>query len=79
MFNFLFKRAIAKRVASMSDEQKRAILDLLEKNPDVLNAILSEVEEETKAGRDPLDALERAIKKNQDILIDIFKKEGFIK
>ncbi len=77
--DFLFKKTIERKISGMTDEQKKAVLGLFEKNPEFLDTIVKNVQKEVESGRKTDEAVKYVMEKNQKQLMEIFKEGGLIK
>ncbi len=77
--DFLFKKMIEKKIQGLSEEQKSEILNILQSNPDFFTQIADEIKEEVKNGLSEQDAAAKVAQRNQNQIMDVFKKGGFVK
>ncbi len=77
--DFLFKKMIEKKVEGLNDEQKSEIVEILKNNPDFFKQIAEEIQEEVKNGLSEQEAAVKVAKRNQNQIMDVFKKGGFVK
>lgn len=64
--NFLLKKMLEAKLKDVPKEQRDKILNIMEKNPDLLKTIAEEAMEKTKQGKSQTDAIMEVIKSHEE-------------
>ncbi len=71
--NFLMKQMLKSKMKDVPPEQQEKILEIFEKNPELLSTIAKEAMEKTKQGKSQMDAIMEVIKGRESEIKDAFK------
>jgi len=63
--NFVMKKMLEAKLKDMPKEQRDKIMDIIEKNPDLLKSIAEEAMAKTKQGKSQMDAITEVIKSRE--------------
>ena len=74
---FLMKKMMSKQMQGVPDDQQEALLDMIEKNPELFQKIATETQAEMKAGKDQQQAAMAVMMKYADEIKEAFGDSGF--
>ncbi len=64
--NFLMKKLLESKLKDVPKEQRDKIMEIMEKNPDLLKTIAEEAMQKTKQGKSQMDAITEVIKSREE-------------
>ena len=63
--NFIMKKMLEAKLKDIPKEQRDKIMDIMEKNPDLLKSIAEEAMTKTKQGKSQMEAITEVIKSRE--------------
>ncbi len=74
MMNFLMKQMLRSQLGKLPEAQRAQIMEIFDKNPDLIMTLAKELQAEMAAGKSQQDAMMVLIEKHKDTLQTLFKK-----
>ena len=71
--NFIMKKMLEAKLKDIPKEQRDKIMDIMEKNPDLLKTIAEEAMAKTKQGKSQMEAITEVIKSHEEEVKAAFK------
>ncbi len=71
--DFFIRKMVESKMGSLPKEQQEMIVGAIQKNPDFFANLAKEIEEESKNGKDQIQAAMEVIKRHQNELQKILK------
>lgn len=70
--NFVMKKMLEAKLKDIPKEQRDKIMEIMEKNPDLLKTIAEEAMQKTKQGKSQIEAITEVIKSREEEVKKVF-------